>query len=128
MESTLDREGPILPDEDYAAVWRDLWEQEDDVSFSSVAALEWELHGSVPVVAVIQAGCGELCMAQPSGSGATLWWASLKVGPAFQAHYIAHHLHAAEFHERLIVSQGLIYFAPCLVWMPMGLMKEFPSF
>ncbi|CAM6087850.1 unnamed protein product [Calypogeia fissa] len=105
MESNLDHDGRSLSDEEYAIVWSDLWEQEDDVAFSSPASLDRELHGSNQVLDDIHSSGRVPCVALSSGGDAAPWWNSLMVGPAFQAPFVARHLPAVEFHEQLIVSQ-----------------------
>ncbi|CAM6100476.1 unnamed protein product [Calypogeia fissa] len=118
--------GHLLSDVDYAAVWRDRWELEDDVAFSSTA-LDRDLLGSVPGVATFQAGFGVPCVTQPGGCGTALWWASLTNGPDFQAPYVARHLLAYEFHESLIVSLVLNYFVPVFSVDAHGVDEGVPS-
>ncbi|CAM6120092.1 unnamed protein product [Calypogeia fissa] len=53
------------------------------------------------------------------------WWSSVEVGPAFVAPFADGHRSAAEFHVHLLVSLVLDSFAPCLVWLPVSLLKDF---
>ncbi|CAM6092598.1 unnamed protein product [Calypogeia fissa] len=123
LYQSLEQEGHYISDEDYEAIWHSLWELEDDVIFSK-AALNSDSPESL-AAATSSAEAGGSDVIHPGVGLLPLWWDSLSSGPAFRSPLVIRHSHAAEFHERVIVSLVLDYFAPGLIKMPSGSLKEY---
>ncbi|CAM6090982.1 unnamed protein product [Calypogeia fissa] len=126
MENDLHLADPPMSDENFAFFQQALWDEQDDVAFSSGLSMElpqrddYSESDDQP-----DPGVGVQSVFRSAGNYGADWWARVEVGPTFRAPFVDLHFSAAVFHERIIVLLVICYFSPSLVWLPHGLMKAF---